>query len=304
MRGFGLPGPRKLAFMTKFEQPPVLLTGMSGGGLSSASKVLEDKGYYVAHNLPPQIIVELLQLCAQEDSPVSKVAVVTDVRTRMFPGSLIETIDKLTELGMAPTVLFMDARDDVLIRRFDSVRRTHPLQESETLKHGIRREREVIAPVRARADIIIDTTNLSVHDLRRAIEASFGSMDAEKQHVTVESFGFKHGSPRDADLIVDVRFLPNPYWVPELRAYRGTDKPVSDYVLGQPSAGEFIDKFMEMFDSMVAGYRHEGKDFITVGVGCTGGHHRSVAVSEEITRRLNAAGKVKASVLHRDIARD
>ncbi|WP_136141225.1 RNase adapter RapZ [Corynebacterium endometrii] len=290
--------------MTKFEQPPVLLTGMSGGGLSSASKVLEDKGYYVAHNLPPQIIVELLQLCAQEDSPVSKVAVVTDVRTRMFPGSLIETIDKLTELGMAPTVLFMDARDDVLIRRFDSVRRTHPLQESETLKHGIRREREVIAPVRARADIIIDTTNLSVHDLRRAIEASFGSMDAEKQHVTVESFGFKHGSPRDADLIVDVRFLPNPYWVPELRAYRGTDKPVSDYVLGQPSAGEFIDKFMEMFDSMVAGYRHEGKDFITVGVGCTGGHHRSVAVSEEITRRLNAAGKVKASVLHRDIARD
>ncbi|QCB28492.1 glmZ(sRNA)-inactivating NTPase [Corynebacterium endometrii] len=304
MRGSGLPGPRKLAFMTKFEQPPVLLTGMSGGGLSSASKVLEDKGYYVAHNLPPQIIVELLQLCAQEDSPVSKVAVVTDVRTRMFPGSLIETIDKLTELGMAPTVLFMDARDDVLIRRFDSVRRTHPLQESETLKHGIRREREVIAPVRARADIIIDTTNLSVHDLRRAIEASFGSMDAEKQHVTVESFGFKHGSPRDADLIVDVRFLPNPYWVPELRAYRGTDKPVSDYVLGQPSAGEFIDKFMEMFDSMVAGYRHEGKDFITVGVGCTGGHHRSVAVSEEITRRLNAAGKVKASVLHRDIARD
>lgn len=304
MRGSGLPGPRKLASMTKFEQPPVLLTGMSGGGLSSASKVLEDKGYYVAHNLPPQIIVELLQLCAQEDSPVSKVAVVTDVRTRMFPGSLIETIDKLTELGMAPTVLFMDARDDVLIRRFDSVRRTHPLQESETLKHGIRREREVIAPVRARADIIIDTTNLSVHDLRRAIEASFGSMDAEKQHVTVESFGFKHGSPRDADLIVDVRFLPNPYWVPELRAYRGTDKPVSDYVLGQPSAGEFIDKFMEMFDSMVAGYRHEGKDFITVGVGCTGGHHRSVAVSEEITRRLNAAGKVKASVLHRDIARD
>lgn len=304
MRGSSLPGPRKLASMTKFEQPPVLLTGMSGGGLSSASKVLEDKGYYVAHNLPPQIIVELLQLCAQEDSPVSKVAVVTDVRTRMFPGSLIETIDKLTELGMAPTVLFMDARDDVLIRRFDSVRRTHPLQESETLKHGIRREREVIAPVRARADIIIDTTNLSVHDLRRAIEASFGSMDAEKQHVTVESFGFKHGSPRDADLIVDVRFLPNPYWVPELRAYRGTDKPVSDYVLGQPSAGEFIDKFMEMFDSMVAGYRHEGKDFITVGVGCTGGHHRSVAVSEEITRRLNAAGKVKASVLHRDIARD
>lgn len=304
MRGTVTLWARKLCPMTQFEQPPILLTGMSGGGLSSASKVLEDKGYYVAHNLPPQIIVELLQLCAQDDSPVSKVAVVTDVRTRMFPGSLIETIDKLTELGMAPTVLFMDARDDVLIRRFDSVRRTHPLQENDTLKHGIQREREVVAPIRARADIIIDTTNLSVHDLRRAIEASFGSMDTNKQHVTVESFGFKHGSPRDADLVVDVRFLPNPYWVPELRAYRGTDEPVSDYVLGQPSAGEFIDRFMDMFESMLAGYRHEGKDFITVGVGCTGGHHRSVAVSEEITKRLNEAGKVEATVLHRDIARD
>lgn len=290
--------------MTQFDTPPILLTGMSGGGLSTASKVLEDKGYYVAHNLPPKIIVELLQLCARDDSPVTKVAVVTDVRTRMFPGSLMETINELTELDMKPTVLFVDARDDVLIRRFDSVRRTHPLQEGETLKHGIQRERKAIADVRARADIIIDSTNLSVHDLRRAIEASFGPDSVSKQHITVESFGFKHGAPRDADLVVDMRFLPNPYWIPELRGFRGTDAPVSEYVLSQAPATEFIERFMGMLDSMLAGYRHEGKDFITVAVGCTGGHHRSVAVSEEIARRLREEDKVDVSILHRDINRD
>ncbi|OFS23155.1 RNase adapter RapZ [Corynebacterium sp. HMSC04H06] len=290
--------------MAQFVTPPILLTGMSGGGLSSAAKVLEDKGYFVAHNLPPVLIVELLELCAQDDSPVDKVAVVTDVRSRMFPGSLLETFDQLRERDMQPTVLFMDARDDVLIRRFDSVRRTHPLQGEDTLKMGIRRERDAIASVRAGADIILDTTNLSVHDLRRAIEASFGPLGSQKQHVTVESFGFKHGSPRDADLVVDVRFLPNPYWVHELRPYRGTDAPVADYVLSQPSAEEFINRFMSMLDSMLAGYHHEGKNFITVGVGCTGGHHRSVAVAEEIAHRLREAGKVDVSVLHRDIERD
>lgn len=290
--------------MAQFVTPPILLTGMSGGGLSTAAKVLEDKGYFVAHNLPPVLIVELLELCAQDDSPVDKVAVVTDVRSRMFPGSLLETFDQLRERDMQPTVLFMDARDDVLIRRFDSVRRTHPLQGEDTLKVGIRRERDAIASVRARADIILDTTNLSVHDLRRAIEASFGPLGSQKQHVTVESFGFKHGSPRDADLVVDVRFLPNPYWVHELRPYRGTDAPVADYVLSQPSAEEFINRFMSMLDSMLAGYHHEGKNFITVGVGCTGGHHRSVAVAEEIAHRLREAGRVDVSVLHRDIERD
>mgnify|MGYP002755660557 FL=1 len=203
--------------MTLFDSPPILVTGMSGGGLTSAAKVLEDKGYYVAHNIPPKAIVDLLKLCARPDSPVTKIAAVTDVRSRMFPGSLPETLDELTELDMKPTLLFLDARDDVLIRRFDSVRRTHPLQDGETLKAGIQRERVAVQEIRDRADIIIDTTNLSIHDLRRAIEASFGEMGHERQHVTLESFGFKHGSPRDADLVVDVRFLPNPYWVPELR---------------------------------------------------------------------------------------
>lgn len=294
----------RMEVMTLLDSPPILITGMSGGGLTSAAKVLEDKGYYVAHNIPPKSIVDLLRLCARPDSPVTKIAAVTDVRSRMFPGSLAETLEELEKLDMKPTLLFLDARDDVLIRRFDSVRRTHPMQEGETLKAGIQRERAAVQSIRERADIIIDTTNLSVHDLRRAIEASFGEMGHEKQHVTLESFGFKHGSPRDADLVVDVRFLPNPYWVPELRGYRGTDEPVADYVLSQEAAEPFIERFITMFDSMLTGYRHEGKNFITVGIGCTGGHHRSVAVTEEIARRLRDRGDLDVSTLHRDISRD
>ena len=228
-------------------------------------------------------------------------AVVTDTRSRVFPGSVEETVAALRAIEVKPTLLFLDARDDVLIRRFDSVRRTHPLQKGDTLKMGISREREAMQDVRDAADVIIDTTSLSVHDLRRAIEAAFGSMSSNQQHVTVQSFGFKNGSPRDADLIVDVRFLPNPYWIPELRGFRGTDEPVSDYVLSQDAAEPFIENFLVMLESMLDGYRHEGKNFITVGVGCTGGHHRSVAVSEEIVRRLRQRTDLDVNVLHRDI---
>ncbi|QPK78184.1 RNase adapter RapZ [Corynebacterium lizhenjunii] len=289
--------------MTQFDTPPVLITGMSGSGLSTAAKILEDKGYYVAHNIPSVLVLELLELCAREDSPVTKVAVVVDVRSRVFPGSLRETVAALDERDMRPTVLFMDARDEVLIRRFDSVRRTHPLQEADSLKHGIGRERETLAAMRSRADIIIDTTNLSVHDLRRAVEAAFGHMGSERQHVTLESFGFKHGSPRDADLVMDVRFLPNPYWEPELSGLRGTDEPVSDFVLRQPAAQQFVSRFEGLLDSMLDGYRHEGKNFITIAIGCTGGHHRSVAITEEIARRLRERNRVDVNVLHRDIER-
>jgi len=286
----------------RFSTPPVLITGMSGGGLSSAAKVLEDKGFFVAQNLPSTLIAPFLEQSLAQDPPVEKVAFLTDVRTRAFGGSLADVVKDLGERDMSPTVLFMDARDDVLIRRFDSVRRTHPLQGDDTLQVGIDREREITNPIKEMADIIIDTSNLSVHDLRRAIEASFGTMAHNRQHVTIESFGFKNGAPRDADLMVDVRFLPNPFWVPELRGFRGTDEPVSDYVLSQEGAGEFLDRFVSMFESMLAGYRHEGKNFITVAVGCTGGHHRSVAVSEELGRRLSELGDLDVNVMHRDIA--
>ena len=168
---------------------------------------------------------------------------------------------------------------------------------------GIQREREAISALKARADVIIDSSNLSVHDLRRAMEASFGSMGLDKQHVVIESFGFKHGAPRDADLMLDVRFLPNPYWIPELREYRGTDGPVADYVLESPAAENFIGNFEKMFDSMLSGYRHEGKNFITVAIGCTGGHHRSVAISEEVARRLRQREDLEINVMHRDFDR-
>lgn len=282
---------------------PVIITGLSGGGLSTAAKVFEDKGYFVSQNLPPQLILELIDLAAADDSPVDRLAVVTDVRADVFNGSLMQTIDGIKERGYTPFVLFLEARDDVLIRRFDSVRRTHPLQGNATLETGITRERELLETLRAQADVIIDTSNLSVHDLRRAVEASVGELPVGRQHVTIESFGFKHGSPRDADIVVDVRFLPNPYWIEELRDYRGVDEPVAQYVLSQPGAGEYVDNFVELLSSTLAGYRREGKDFITVAVGCTGGHHRSVAVSEEIGRRLSQRGVVDVSVIHRDLER-
>ena len=282
---------------------PVIITGLSGGGLSTAAKIFEDKGYFVSQNLPPALILELVDMAIEGEAPVEHLAFVTDVRARNFSGSLLETISAIRDKGIDPFVLYLDARDDVLIRRFDSVRRTHPLQGVDPLNVGIQREREQLADVRLRADVIIDSSNLSVHDLRRAIEASVGELEAGRQHMTIESFGFKHGSPRDADVVMDVRFLPNPYWIEGLRQFRGTDAPVSDYVLSQPGATEFVDNFVELLESMLTGYRHEGKDFITVAIGCTGGHHRSVAVAEAVGKRLKEAGNVDVHVLHRDLER-
>ena len=282
---------------------PVIITGLSGGGLSTAAKVFEDKGFFVSQNLPPQLILELVDLAAADDSPVERLAVVTDIRAAKFNGSLMETIAAIRDRDHQPFVLFLEARDDVLIRRFDSVRRTHPLQGDGTLQSGIAHEREEMEDLRASADVIIDTSNLSVHDLRRAVEASVGELPVGRQHVTIESFGFKHGSPRDADIVLDVRFLPNPYWVEGLREFRGVDKAVSDYVLSQDGAREYVDNFVDLLSSTLGGYRHEGKDFITVGIGCTGGHHRSVAVAEAVGKRLRQQGQVDVNVIHRDLER-
>ena len=282
---------------------PVIITGLSGGGLSTAAKVFEDKGFFVSQNLPPQLILELVDLAAADDSPVERLAVVSDIRAAKFNGALLGTIATIRERGHEPFVLFLEARDDVLIRRFDSVRRTHPLQGDGTLQSGIEHERAEMEELRASADVIIDTSNLSVHDLRRAVEASVGELPVGRQHVTIESFGFKHGSPRDADIVLDVRFLPNPYWVEELREFRGIDQAVSDYVLNQDGAREYVDNFVDLLSSTLRGYRHEGKDFITVGIGCTGGHHRSVAVAEAVGKRLRQQGKVDVNVIHRDLER-
>lgn len=282
-------------------ESPILITGMSGAGLNSAARVLEDMGWYVAQNLPSSLVLDMVEMCTAEDTPVKKLALVSDVRSRPFNGNLVQVIDELDARGHRPITLFMEARDEILIRRFDSVRRTHPMQGPDTLQHGITRERRTLFEVKELADIVIDTSELSVHDLRRAIESSFESVTANKEHVTLQSFGFKRGAPHDSDLILDVRFLPNPYWVGDLRKFRGIDAPVSEYVLAQKGAREFIDSFVSMFSTMVRGYRREGKRFVTVSIGCTGGHHRSVAIAEEIGRILSQNSELEVAVIHRDI---
>lgn len=281
----------------------VLITGMSGSGRNTAAAVLEEMGWYVADNLPPELIMRMVELSFEGDSPVERLAIVTDVRSRAFAGSLGEVLDRLRSAGRSPLVMFLDAQDDVLIARYDQVRRRHPLQEGDTLVAGIEREREMLAGIKATADVVVDTSAMNIHELRRELERRFADPDAHTQRVTIQSFGFKHGAPRDADLLVDVRFLPNPYWIPELRPHRGTEEPVARYVLEQPAAARFLDLLRQMVETALPGYRREGKSFMTIAIGCTGGHHRSVAVAEALAERLAGLAGVEVSVTHRDIDR-
>lgn len=288
-------------------QPPspslLLITGMSGAGRRSTAAALEEMGWYVADNLPPELIVRMVELTFDEASPIEKLAIVTDVRSRDFAGDLSGVLKKLRTSGQRPTVLFLDAADSALIKRFDMVRRTHPLQLDGTLQEGITRERETLRDIRERADIVLDTTNKSIHDLRRCLEDFFAGDDGgDSVRINVQSFGFKHGVPTDVDVLLDARFLPNPYWVPELRDGRGTDRGVAEYVLSQDGASEFVEHVERMLQSMLPGYRREGKAFVSVAIGCTGGHHRSVAVAEDLVGRLNRAG-MTVKLLHRDLER-
>ncbi|MDO5730198.1 RNase adapter RapZ [Corynebacterium sphenisci] len=281
----------------------VLITGMSGSGRNTAAAVLEEMGWYVADNLPPELIMRMVELSFEGDSPVERLAIVTDVRSRAFAGNLGEVLDRLRSAGRSPLVIFLDAQDEVLIARYDQVRRRHPLQEGDTLVAGIEREREMLAGIKATADVVVDTSAMNIHELRRELERRFADPDAHTQRVTIQSFGFKHGAPRDADLLVDVRFLPNPYWIPELRPHRGTEEAVARYVLEQPAAARFLDLLRQLVETALPGYRREGKSFMTIAIGCTGGHHRSVAVAEALAERLAGLSGVEVSVTHRDIDR-
>lgn len=282
----------------------VLITGISGSGRNTAASVLEEMGWYVADNLPPELIVRMVELSFGGESPVERLAIVTDVRSRAFAGSLEEVLDRLRATGRSPLVVFLDAEDDTIIARYDAVRRSHPLQDGETLSAGIDRERRMLSGIRASADVVVDTTTMSIHDLRRDLEQRFSDPTSQNQRVTIQSFGFKHGAPRDADLLVDVRFLPNPYWDPKLRPYRGIDKPVSDFVLEQEDAQQFLDLVEQMAQTVLPGYRREGKNYMTLAVGCTGGHHRSVAVAEALAVRLGEMPGVDVHTAHRDIEKD
>ncbi|GAA4823992.1 RNase adapter RapZ [Actinomycetospora corticicola] len=282
-----------------------IVTGVSGAGRSTAAKVLEDLGWFVVDNLPPELLETVVDLGARSQGQVTRIAVVMDVRSRAFTADLGTQIKELDTRGARPRVVFLDADDSVLIRRFESNRRSHPLQGDGRLVDGIDAERELLAPLRDLADLVVDTSNRSVHELRKAIEEAFHESAAEvTSSVTVLSFGYKHGLPQDADLVVDVRFLPNPHWIPELREHDGREAVVSDYVLTQEGAAEFVDRYLELLRIVGVGYRREGKRYLTVAVGCTGGKHRSVAIAEEIARRMAGEDGVRVTVSHRDVGRE
>lgn len=281
-----------------------LVSGLSGAGRSTAAKVLEDLGWFVVDNLPPELIETMVDLGARSSGEVTRIAVVMDVRSRAFTRDLGSVIRDLDARGYKPRLLFLEASDAVLVRRFEQNRRSHPLQGDGRLVDGITAERELLRPLRENADLLVDTSTLSVHQLRSRIEQGFETGAPEPTRVNFLSFGYKYGLPMDSDLVVDMRFLPNPHWIPELREHTGRDADVRDYVLSQEGAEEFLRRYVELLTLVGAGYRREGKRYLAVSVGCTGGKHRSVAISEELARRLAGAEGVAVSVTHRDLGRE
>jgi UPF0042 nucleotide-binding protein len=281
-----------------------VVTGLSGAGRSTAAKCLEDLGWFVVDNLPPELIATMVELGAQARGAITKVAVVMDVRSRAFTDDLSSIIKDLDARGYKPRVLFLEATDAVLVRRFEQVRRGHPMQGDSRLADGITAERALLAPLREQADLVLETSALSVHDLRAKIEDAFGTESSTQTRVTVLSFGYKYGLPMDSDLVMDVRFLPNPFWIPELRDNTGLDGDVRNYVLTQEGAEEFLDRYHELLRLIGAGYKREGKRYLTLAVGCTGGKHRSVAISEELARRLSNEDGMAVKVVHRDLGRE
>ncbi|GAB4056952.1 nucleotide-binding protein [Catellatospora citrea] len=281
----------------------VVVTGVSGGGRSTVARALENVGYYVVDNLPQALLVQLAELAAKAGGAARHTAMVLDVRSRVFSTDLAGAIRDLREKGFSPRVVFVDADDEVLIRRFESVRRSHPLQGDGRLSDGIAAERSLLAEAREQADVLIDTSHLNVNQLRARVEELFASPEALRLRVTVLSFGFKYGLPPDADFVLDARFLPNPYWVPELREHTGRDEGVSRYVLGQRGANTFVETYARLVTATAPGFEREGKRYLTVAVGCTGGKHRSVAIAEELAKRLREL-RVVAHAQHRDLGRE
>ncbi len=280
----------------------VVVTGMTGAGRSTAAKELEDLGYFVVDNLPPELVSDVVELVDAKQGVGQPVAAVVDVRAGSFFESLRAQLAKGVPTRRT-TLLFLEAADDILVRRQDAARRPHPLQGNDRLLEGIHRERKVMAALRGSADVVIDTTRLNVHQLQAKVAEAFGTPESTGLQVTVVSFGFKYGVPVDADLLADMRFLPNPHWVEELRPRTGQDVEVASYVKDRPDAQEFLERYVPVIETVGNGYLREGKRFMTVAIGCTGGKHRSVAMAEEIAERLGKLG-YEAKATHRDLGQE
>lgn len=280
----------------------LVITGMSGAGRSTAADALEDLDWFVVDNLPAGLLASVADLAGRMTG-VPRIAAVVDVRSRAFTVDLRSAVEDLTVHGARPRVVFLEASDDTLVRRFGSVRRPHPLQGGARLVDGIAWERELLREVRGSADLIIDTSDLNVHELREKVVSAFGAPGALALRATVVSFGYKYGLPVDADLVVDCRFLPNPHWLPELSPLSGLEEPVRSYVLSQPGCKEFLDAYSDVLRHTVRGYEREGKHFVTLAAGCTGGKHRSVTMAEELAARLGGEG-AEVQVVHRDLGRE
>jgi UPF0042 nucleotide-binding protein len=284
----------------------LIITGLSGAGRSTVAHSLEDLGWYVVDNMPPALLGNLIQLVT---ASVKKVAVVVDIRGRAFFDDLTKSLSDLAEQGIARKILFIDAADDALVRRFESTRRPHPLQGSDRILDGIAKERERLREVRDAADLIIDSSALNIHQLEKKIADYFHEESDTDLRVNILSFGYKYGIPVDADLVVDCRFISNPHWVPELRPLSGLDKPVSDAVLKNDNVQEFLDRYQSLFETMAIGFIAEGRKYLTLAIGCTGGKHRSVAVTVELGKRLTNCEKlvnykIETQALHRDLGRE
>lgn len=300
----GIPAIEAATRGPEHSSPEVLIiTGMSGAGRSRAAGVLEDLDWFVVDNLPPAMIVPLVDLMTRSGSSVERLAVVADVRGREYFNDLRGALGHMRQRGVDYRILFLDATDETLVRRFESVRRPHPLQGDGRILDGIADERRALATIAERADTVIDTSELSVHDLAREVRAAVAGGGPDTLRVNVVAFGFKYGLPLDADHVVDVRFLSNPYWVTELRHLTGRDAPVRDYVLGRPGALEFVERYVKALEPVLAGYLHEEKRYVTIAVGCTGGKHRSVAIAEAIAQRLRAEGQ-RVTVTARDLGKE
>ena len=279
---------------------------MSGAGRSTVAHAFEDLGWYVVDNLPPSLLENLLDLSGRINRPI---AAVIDVRGMEFFDDLSNSLVRLTEKGIAKKIIFVDAADDVLVRRFEATRRPHPLQGSERIVDGIAREREKLQEIRSSADIVIDSSTLNTHQLDKKIFEIFNSKNSVDLKVNILSFGYKYGIPVDVDFIMDCRFIPNPHWIPELRPLTGLDSEVRDFVLGNENVPEFLEKYQDLFETMSKGFISEGRKFLTLGVGCTGGKHRSVAIATELAKRLDGENKtlnkkISAIALHRDLGKE